>query len=205
MPFHSGTHGPEYPYAGRSELDENEEVTGLSSFYHLDDDDVFYLEQGDFPSVFDSKEDGKAFVQTIARIHGVEIYPLPSNHLRIATQPINPQYSIARPRLQRYGPEQRGTTRIANMFLDLVYAHEQMASHPHPNIVKYHGCIIKRGRIIGIVLDRHSISLDAMIFQNSERLTTLDPGSVGNGLESGIRHLQSLGTPTTTSARKRSS
>ncbi|TKX24572.1 hypothetical protein C1H76_3181 [Elsinoe australis] len=132
MPFHPGTHGPEYPYAGRSELDENEEVTGLSSFYHLDDDDVFYLEQGDFPSMFDSDREGKAFVQTIARIPDVEIHPLPSDHLRIATQPIDPQYFIARPRLYRYGPEQRGTTRIADMFLDLVYAHENWLRIPTP-------------------------------------------------------------------------
>lgn len=49
---------------------------------------------------------------------------------------------------------------IAENLMDEIAALQHIAQHdPHPNIVRFYGCQINRGRITGIVLERHQNSL----------------------------------------------
>src|SRR3954463_3214979 len=36
---------------------------------------------------------------------------------------------------------------------------ELLLRNPHPNITRYHGCLVKRDRIVGIVLERYPMTL----------------------------------------------
>jgi serine/threonine protein kinase len=61
---------------------------------------------------------------------------------------------------------------------------------PHPNIVGYHGCHVRRGYITGLVLDRHPHDLNnylesGQMVQNKELFI--------KSLRSAIEHLHTLG------------
>ncbi|KAF5023004.1 hypothetical protein F66182_4962 [Fusarium sp. NRRL 66182] len=68
-------------------------------------------------------------------------------------------------------------------------AMEFLTQHPHPNIIHYHGCQIRRGRITGLVLDRYRYNLRDYV---KHKVGLLDKESFMAALESAIHHLHSL-------------
>src|SRR5690349_4081664 len=81
---------------------------------------------------------------------------------------------------------------IPRVLLDEIRIMELLEQHPHPNIVRYHGCRVRRGRVTGLVLDRHGTVLDAL--ENDEELqTSLDKDSIMTDIEATVAHLHSLG------------
>ncbi|KAJ4139877.1 hypothetical protein NW768_001224 [Fusarium equiseti] len=52
---------------------------------------------------------------------------------------------------------------------------ETLAQNPHPNIIQYKGCRVKRGRITGIVVDKYEKSLEQFI--KTAEVNDLDLGS----------------------------
>ncbi|KAI0838412.1 kinase-like protein [Hypoxylon sp. FL0890] len=68
--------------------------------------------------------------------------------------------------------------------LQHISQHEQ-----HPNLIKFHGCRVRRGRITGLMLDRYEHDLREFLRAGN----TIDKERFLNGLESAIRHLHSLG------------
>ncbi|KAI9831652.1 MAG: hypothetical protein M1819_004718 [Sarea resinae] len=71
-----------------------------------------------------------------------------------------------------------------------VEAMEAICQHPHPNIIRYHGCQVRRGRITGLVLDRHPIGLRDYL---KHEIGTINKELFMETLESAIHHLHSLG------------
>ncbi|KAF4498621.1 serine threonine kinase [Fusarium agapanthi] len=69
-------------------------------------------------------------------------------------------------------------------------AMEFLAQHPHPNIIRYYDCKIRRGHITGLVLDRYDYDLRDYI---RHQVGPLDSELVMATLESAVYHLQSLG------------
>ena len=69
-------------------------------------------------------------------------------------------------------------------------AMEIISQHPHPNIIHYHGCRVRRGRITGLVLDRHPNTLTDY---SKNKLGSVDKGPFMQALTSAIDHLHSLG------------
>jgi len=67
---------------------------------------------------------------------------------------------------------------------------ELLKPHGHKDLAKYHGCVSKRGRIVGIALDRHSILLPYRLKQDPR---DLDIAACMDGLRAGVEHLHSLG------------
>ena len=65
---------------------------------------------------------------------------------------------------------------------------ELLLHNPHPNIVRYHGCLIKRGRIVGIMLDRYPMTLKQRL-ENGH----FDSEICMSKLTSAVSHLHSLG------------
>ncbi|KAM7183347.1 kinase-like protein [Rhypophila sp. PSN 637] len=66
---------------------------------------------------------------------------------------------------------------------------QMLSQHSHPHIICYHGCYVRRGRIISLVLDRHSQELVELL---RNKVGTVDKGPFMRALESAIRHLHSL-------------
>jgi serine/threonine protein kinase len=67
---------------------------------------------------------------------------------------------------------------------------EFLSKHPHPNFIRYHGCRSQRGYLTGIVLDRHSHTLEEYL-QN--QVGVIDKQMFMAALESAIHHMLSLG------------
>ncbi|KAF2240259.1 hypothetical protein BU26DRAFT_443059 [Trematosphaeria pertusa] len=62
--------------------------------------------------------------------------------------------------------------------------------HRHPNIIRYHGCTVKRGRITGLALEKYDVMLQYR-YQNVPR--DLDVAVCMDGIRAGVKHLHSLG------------
>ena len=67
---------------------------------------------------------------------------------------------------------------------------ESLKPHAHKNLVKYHGCVSARGRIVGLALEKHDIILQYR-FEDDPR--ELDLSACIGGLRAGIQHLHALG------------
>jgi serine/threonine protein kinase len=101
---------------------------------------------------------------------------------------------IKRPNITRYDPDivDDAPPSIPRVLLDEIRIMEFLTQHPHPNIVRYHGCRVRRGRVTGLILDRHGIVLDAL--ENDKDLRgSLDKDSIMADIEAAVTHLHSLG------------
>ncbi|KAI1124330.1 kinase-like domain-containing protein [Nemania abortiva] len=68
---------------------------------------------------------------------------------------------------------------------------EKLSQNPHPNIVRYHGCRIKRGRITAIMLEKHSKTLEQFVLD--PEFQELDHSAFLTAFESAVSHLHRLG------------
>lgn len=91
---------------------------------------------------------------------------------------------------------------IADLFLKEVQVCEVLKRHPHPNVAPYLGCEVSQERITGICFPRYRQTLMQVVNPDglSKRDAKLLPGDntrdwshILAGIESGIRHLHSLG------------
>jgi len=83
-----------------------------------------------------------------------------------------------------------GTPSLPNLLLQEAEIMERLRQSPHPNIIRYHGSVIKRGRIIGLVLDRHPRTLRNRVIHGSDYFNIercLDE------IKSGVSYLHTLG------------
>lgn len=75
------------------------------------------------------------------------------------------------------------------MLLEEVKVLQFLQLHPHPNIVQYLGCTVRRGFITGIVLERCDTTLQK---QSGVGLLDLDVENFMSGVRAGVAHLHSL-------------
>ncbi|KAF2763065.1 hypothetical protein EJ05DRAFT_24446 [Pseudovirgaria hyperparasitica] len=117
-----------------------------------------------------------------------DVYPeAPSHITRVTT--IGSGAFIKGPALTFY-EELRGSEKIAQILLQEAEMLEQIQRNPHPNIIRYHGCQVYRGRITGLVLERYPFTLEERMRNGGGDLNL----AVGfDGLKSGVMHLHSLG------------
>ncbi|KAK4186181.1 kinase-like domain-containing protein [Podospora australis] len=107
----------------------------------------------------------------------------------------NKNFYIKRPRFALYDVFSRHGTRVTRLLgqnlLEEAEVMELLSRNPHPNIIKYHGCVSQCRYLTGIVLDRHSeATIDEYLKQGRE---ITDKQTVMDELESAILHLHSLG------------
>jgi serine/threonine protein kinase len=67
---------------------------------------------------------------------------------------------------------------------------EFLKQNHHPNIVRYHGCTVNRGRITGIALEKYGVILQ---YRYEDVPNDLDIAACMNGIRAGVKHLHSLG------------
>ena len=92
----------------------------------------------------------------LERIKDEEIFPeVPTDVKLTITPPDLDEYSVFIKRLGLNCYEaMKGSNYITKALLDETLIMEQISQSPHPNIIVYHGCRVKRGRITAIVLER---------------------------------------------------
>ncbi|KAK5108233.1 hypothetical protein LTR62_008689 [Meristemomyces frigidus] len=99
------------------------------------------------------------------------------------------RYYIKRPKLI-YLDNLEETQLLPKMLVEEAQVLELLKPYRHRNIVRYHGCILTRGRIAGIALQKYDIILQYR-FDDDPR--ALDVTACMNGIRAGIKHLHSLG------------
>lgn len=86
--------------------------------------------------------------------------------------------------------EEFGGSIIPQMLLEEVQVMEFLRRHPHPNIVPYHGCVVRRGYITGIALTRYQNILDHRF---RDDVSGLDLDRFEQKLRDAIGHIHALG------------
>lgn len=79
---------------------------------------------------------------------------------------------------------------VPRILLDEVNILEQLMRNPHPNIVSYRGCVVNRGHITGIALDRLPKVLDHRFLHDA---SGFDEQVFESQLRSAIEHIHGLG------------
>jgi serine/threonine protein kinase len=182
----------------------------------IEKDECFVEEDHGFVSVFDfdhtkiivrRKHDGKYFfarspagLHTVTPDHikGLELIEIPaedvwpafSSRFTQAPQPIPEGAYIKRPRLLDFDYDQTQVSQeYSNQLLREVEICELLAKHPHPNIVEYLGCVVEGGRIVGLCLKKHDMTL----WDKVDAGVAFDSEACLQGIEDGLKRLHRLG------------
>ncbi|KAJ5159178.1 uncharacterized protein N7500_008829 [Penicillium coprophilum] len=129
--------------------------------------------------------------------------PLYAMELTRAHDPLPKDTHVKRPQLNSYDQISQSPhpNAIAESMLAEAKVCELFLQHPHPNIAKYHGCQVAGDRITGLCFTKYSHTLmkevnPGALMKRRSRSTreTIKDYSAGlAGVESGLRHLHSLG------------
>ncbi|WPB03941.1 uncharacterized protein RHO25_008585 [Cercospora beticola] len=68
---------------------------------------------------------------------------------------------------------------------------ELLLRKTHPNIIRYHGCLAKRGRMVELVLDRYDTTLKQRLDRSMIR--NLESDNFVEHIESALEHLHGFG------------
>ncbi|KAK5105684.1 hypothetical protein LTR62_002371 [Meristemomyces frigidus] len=98
------------------------------------------------------------------------------------------RYYIKRPKLLCLDNLEE-TALLPKMLVEEACVLEFLKPYGHRSLVRYHGCILKRGRIAGIALEKYDIILQYR-FEDDPR--ALDITACMRGIRAGIEHLHSL-------------
>lgn len=130
----------------------------------------------------------------LEQIPDEEIFPRWPQDLPLTKAPeeLPPDVFIKRPNLELYDIffESKVVHLIPYGLVEEAEAMEVLRSQPHPNIIGYHGCLVRRGYIAGLVLDRQLDDLNGYL-KNGGAIH--DRELFMETLESAIRHFHSLG------------
>ncbi|KAI8954509.1 hypothetical protein F4801DRAFT_605430 [Xylaria longipes] len=123
----------------------------------------------------------------IIRIPEDHIWPLADPKFTRAPEPLPATSYWKRPCLLDYDVKEPDFYPI--VMLKEAEVCEILRKHPHPNIARYLGCIIKDGWIKGLAFDKYPVTLGAML----EEETPFDKDRCIRGIEAGVQHMHGLG------------
>ncbi|KAF2245147.1 kinase-like protein [Trematosphaeria pertusa] len=126
--------------------------------------------------------------KSLERVPDEDVYPTAPSHIT-GVEKVDSSSFFKGPMLTFY-VELGGSGQIAKALLQEAETLEILRRRPHPNVVRYHGCQVHRGRIVGLLLERHPCTLEERLYNGSHDLN-LKLGF--NGVKLGVRHLHSLG------------
>ncbi|GAP89015.1 putative serine threonine protein kinase [Rosellinia necatrix] len=172
------------------EVDEDTGDFQYTMFAKVEDDMIYYG-QLDKPKADISFQHA---TDSLARIPDDVIFPQWSRGLPLTMAPeeLPPDVFIKRPRLALYDifSKHNVVHLLPKGLVEEAEAMEALGSRPHPNIVRYYGCHVRRGYLTGLVLERHPYNLASYLKSGH---IIQDKGLFMESLESAIHHLHSLG------------
>ncbi|KAF2679216.1 hypothetical protein K458DRAFT_445933 [Lentithecium fluviatile CBS 122367] len=118
-----------------------------------------------------------------------DIYPEAPPRITTASVSIDSNIFVKGPKIGCYN-ELVGTDTLPKLLLQEAEILEFLRRNQHENIIQYHGVIMRRGRIVGLALDRHprTLELEARL-QNRK----IDYDMCFNAIKAAVNHLHSLG------------
>jgi hypothetical protein len=133
---------------------------------------------------------GQTLREHLRRIPDGTVYPPITPGLTIIPRDSDMTgFHIKRPKFLCLDDEEE-TKMLPKMLAEEANVLEALKPHAHKNLVRYHGCVGARDRIVGLALEKHDIILQYR-FEDDPRELNL-PACI-NGLRAGIKHLHSLG------------
>lgn len=160
------------------------------TFYLVTPDEEVYFGQSTKNKRDLSLEEFRA---ALKHIEDEEIYPEIPKDVPLTTAPDHLDDTsafIKRPGLNCY-EIMKGTDYVHKELLAEALTMEQISRTQHPNIIRYHGCRVRRGRITAIVLERLSQTLTQ--FAATPAFEALDKAAFMEALRSAVAYLHSLG------------
>lgn len=127
--------------------------------------------------------------ERLKRVPDEDVFPEAQSHITTVSIPVTGNVYIKGPKLTIYD-DVEGTGLLSKLLLQEAEILELLTRNQHPNLIRYHGCIVERGRIIGLVLDRYSTTLENRLEDGAPRF---DAKPCMNCLTSAVEHLHSLG------------
>jgi serine/threonine protein kinase len=168
------------------------------TFFTVIHDEVVYFGRVGLPR---DKVTLEQFTAALTPVPDSDIFPKhptsAGEHFTVADDEDLPEggeemYYIKRPRFSMYDifREEDVFSVLPGLILDEARALQKISRRPHPNIVRYHGCRVRRSRITGLVFDRHPHDLEVHV-RNGVGKVDIEPFM--GALESAINHLHRLG------------
>lgn len=175
--------------------EENDNETGRftgTGFAVVDDEDAVYF--GKLPAR-KLRISMAEYSNALERIPDDHLYPLfpTDTEITVASPSMATEsFYIKRPKLLFYEDylAQDAISVFPELLLSEALVTEAVSKHPHPNIVRYHGCRTFRGRLTGIVLDRYEYSVYQLL---KDGVGTVEKEAFMSALESAVRHLHEAG------------
>lgn len=131
----------------------------------------------------------KDIKERLKHVPDEEVYPEAPSHITVVSIPINGNVYVKGPKLTIYD-DVEGTGLLPKLLLQEAEILEILARRQHPNLIRYHGCIVERGRMVGLVLDRHPTTLECRLEDGAQ---SFNAKFCMNCIASAIEHLHSLG------------
>jgi serine/threonine protein kinase len=175
---------PRYEAFSEEDDEDGNPIFLYSSFGYISDDYVAYFGQSNFRKC-DLNQ--KIIKESLQRLPDEDVYPEAPSNITAVSPPIDETLFLKRPKLHL---DFLGTGLLPKLILHEAETMELLLRNPHPNIIRYHGCLIKRGRIVGLVLDRLPVTLQHRLEKNAQHF---DVGNCMRKMKSAICHLHSLG------------
>jgi serine/threonine protein kinase len=175
---------PRYEAFSEDDDKDGNPIFLYSSFGHITDEYVAYFGQSKFRKC---ELNQKIIRESLQRLPDQDVYPEAPSDITVISPPIDKTLFLKKPKLHL---DFLGTGLLPKLMLHEAETMELLLRNPHPHIVRYHGCLIKRGRIVSLVLDRLPITLQHRLQKNAQHFDVED---CMNKIEAAVQHLHSLG------------
>ncbi|KAF2796415.1 hypothetical protein K505DRAFT_415748 [Melanomma pulvis-pyrius CBS 109.77] len=157
-----------------------------STFTYVDKEDTAWF--GRVPGVRKYDLTVEDLKRELRRIPDEKIYPL-HTWMSVVSEADRKNFFIKRPKISCADNDYE-IKLVPRILYEEAEILEFLKQNHHPNIIRYYGCTVNRGRITGLALERHQVILQ---YRYEDVPHDLDIAACMNGIRAGVRHLHSLG------------
>ncbi|KAF2240343.1 hypothetical protein BU26DRAFT_470815, partial [Trematosphaeria pertusa] len=158
-----------------------------TTFTYVDNQDVAWFGQTPDIRKYDlTVEDLNRLLQ---QIPDEKVYPIRPSSISTVSDADQRNLFIKRPKLLCLDDEEE-TKLLPQMLLEEAEVLEFLKQHHHPNLIRYYGRTVNRGRITGIALENHQVILQYHFKKVSNSFNIV---ACMEGIRAGVEHLHALG------------
>lgn len=158
---------------------------------HVDSEGHAYL---GFTQTYRGELTPREMEECLQPIPDEDIFPMASEDIRMFLEPVTDNLYVKMPDFVGWNVYKHGICTVADLLKGEVESLEVLSKHPHPNIVRYHGCLIQGGRVRGIVLARCFTTLhNALEGPEELELSMQERNIIMLQITSAVEHLHKLG------------